>query len=75
VKIDAHRSGPFLFFTCACGNGQAVNATMPWCAGCGVEYDIRQGSVILRPNRKTPRFALAKALNLSGGLAMTKTDD
>lgn len=40
---------------------------MPWCCKCVVEYDVNRVSVTLRPDRKTERFAFAKALNASGG--------
>lgn len=68
VEIPFRREGPFQFFTCSCGNHQAINEGMPWCSTCGVEYDVGDTAVVLRPDRKTPRFALAKALNLSGGM-------
>jgi hypothetical protein len=59
--IHTVRHGPFRYFTCSCGREQAVNAVMPWCAGCRIEYDLKPGRVILRPNRKTTRYAVAKA--------------
>ena len=62
------RDGPFRYFTCPCGQRQAVNETMPWCCKRVVEYDVNRASVRLRPERKTQRFAFAKAVNASGGL-------
>ena len=75
MKINTTREGPFRYFTCTCGQQQAVNATMPWCCKCVVEYDVRPAFVRLRPDRKTERFAFAKALNATGGvrLASAKT--
>lgn len=73
TTLKLYREGPFLFFTCACGHYQAINPTMPWCSDCRVEYDIRSSEVILRPNRKTERFAFAKALNATSGLKFGKS--
>jgi hypothetical protein len=69
-RIATTRDGPFRYFTCTCGQVQAINETMPWCCKCVVEYDVNRVSVTLRPDRKTPRFAFAKALNASGGMRL-----
>jgi hypothetical protein len=69
-QIRTTREGPFRYFTCACGQPQAVNEVMPWCCKCVVEYDVNQASVTLRPDRKTERFAFAKALNATGGMRL-----
>lgn len=58
----------FLFFLCSCGHEQAANPGMPWCSACSTEYDSDGGSVTLRPGRRTARFAVAKALNATGGV-------
>lgn len=68
--IPTTREGPFRYFTCTCGQQQAINKTMPWCSKCVVEYDINRASVTLRPERKTERYAFAKALNASGGMRL-----
>lgn len=70
TRIPTTREGPFRYFTCACGQRQAVNETMPWCCKCVVEYNVNRVSVTLRPDRKTERFAFAKALNASGGMRL-----
>lgn len=46
----------------------------PWCGNCGVEfYANRAGDVMFDDKRKTPRLALAKAIQLSGkGISMGK---
>jgi hypothetical protein len=42
---------------------------MTWCGGCFVEwYRTRSGSVMFDTERKTPRFAFAKALGKAGGV-------
>jgi hypothetical protein len=69
-RIATTIDGPFRYFICACGQHQAINATMPWCCKCVVEYDVNRASVTLRPERKTERFAFAKALNASGGVRL-----
>ena len=68
--IRTTRDGPFRYFTCACGQRQAVNETMPWCCQCVVEYDVNAKTVRLRPERKTERFVFAKALNATGGVRL-----
>ncbi len=70
ARIRTHQHGPVRYFTCTCGQRQAINAVMPWCCKCVVEYDINRVSVTLRPDRKTERFAFAKALNASGGMQL-----
>ena len=70
--IATHYEGPFRFFVCACGHDQAINENMTWCAKCRVEYDITKTGVRLVPDRKTPRFAVAKAWNAMGGMSMGK---
>lgn len=44
--------------------------TMPWCCKCVVEYDVYRASVRLQPERKTERYAFAKALNATGGVRL-----
>ena len=68
--IPTTRHGPFRYFTCSCGRRQAINETMPWCCKCVVEYDVNPASVRLRPERKTARYAFAKALNATGGVRL-----
>lgn len=70
ARIRTAQHGPFRYFTCSCGQHQAVNEVMPWCCKCVVEYDVNRVSVTLRPDRKTERFAFAKALNASGGMRL-----
>jgi hypothetical protein len=68
--IPTRREGPFRFFTCSCGHDQAINENMPWCGTCFVEYDILRSGVRLVPDRRTPRFAWAKAIGRAGGVQM-----
>lgn len=70
MKIPTTQHGPVRSFTCVCGQHQAVNETMPWCCKCVVEYKVNRLSVTLLPDRKTERFAFAKALNASGGVRL-----
>lgn len=51
---------------------QALNETMPWCGRCGCEYRITDRGAIFDPSIKTPRYALGKAINLSGGMKLGK---
>ena len=64
--------GPVLQVACPfCGARQSVNTNMPWCPECAVEYfRDRHGTIVFDDARKTPRFALAKALNRAGGVTM-----
>lgn len=70
TRLGTTQHGPFRYFTCTCGQHQAINETMPWCCKCVVEYDVNRATVTLRPDRKTERFAFAKALNASGGMRL-----
>jgi len=67
------KEGPFTFFRCICGNEQAVNPAMAYCGSCGIEYDCKGGAVIFRPDRKTPRLAIGKAINKAGGIKFGRT--
>lgn len=71
LTISTTADGPFRYFTCACGQRQAVNKTMPWCCKCVVEYAVNHASVRLCPERKTERYAFAKALNATGGVRLS----
>lgn len=42
--IPITRDGSFRYFTCVCGQRQAVNETMPWCCTCVVEYDVNRAA-------------------------------
>lgn len=70
MKITTMQQGPVRYFTCACGQRQAINETMPWCCKCVVEYSVNRLSVTLHPERKTERYAFAKALNATGGVRL-----
>jgi len=51
---------------------QAINEAMPWCSTCGCEYRVTPSGVTFDQALKTPRYALGKALNLSGGVRLGK---
>lgn len=44
-------------------------SALSWCSGCFVEwYRDRKGRYVFDDRRKTPRFAVAKAVNKAGGV-------
>ena len=45
---------------------QALNEAMPWCATCGCEYRITPCGATFDQSLKTPKYAMAKAFNVSG---------
>ena len=45
-----------------------------WCSGCFVEWFRDGENYVFDDQRKTPRFALAKALQRSGGASIGKID-
>lgn len=46
---------------------------LTWCAGCYVEYyQSRAGNIVFDDQRKTPRFAVAKAFMRAGGARIGK---
>lgn len=51
---------------------QALNEIMPWCSSCGCEYRITAQGATFDQSLKTPRYALGKAFNLSGGMRIGK---
>lgn len=74
VRIE--REGPVCLAACPfCLDGwrQALNETMPWCVRCGCEYTVRPFYVMFDQEKKTDRFAFAKAVNLAGGLRLGRT--
>lgn len=55
-----------------CGLPNAPGA-LAWCAGCYTEYSVTEaGNVWFDDEKKTPRFALAKALAKAGGMGFGK---
>lgn len=79
-RAKLKREGIGWFCDCPiCGHNFAVNETMPWCSKCGTEhgeqktFEDRYATysyqyVTFDTEKKTPRYAWGKALNLSGGI-------
>ncbi len=58
-----------------CGHLCDRTAALAWCASCYVEYHTnRDGESVFDTARKTPRFAFAKALAKSGGIAINAAE-
>lgn len=61
-----------------CGAQTTENTAMPWCVNCRTEYYTRENrrtgldEFVFDDQRKTPRFAWAKALNAAGGIRIGK---
>jgi hypothetical protein len=66
--IGRHAICPF----CPDRREQAINEAMPWCSRCGCEYRVTARGATFDQSLKTPRYALSKALNLSGGMRIGK---
>lgn len=66
-RRQAHRSPDSrLHWVCPfCGRLCDALTALSWCSGCFVEYST---SGLFDASKKTPRFALAKAVQKSGGL-------
>lgn len=76
MKRVAERLPPFHIRCPFCGFDTTWITEMRWCANCYVEwYRRRDGEIVFDTNRKTPRFAFAKALGKAGGVRFGKMDD
>jgi hypothetical protein len=70
VKRRAEMDPPFHMTCPFCGFATTWMSEMRWCGDCFVEwYPTRDGTgYIFDTLRKTPRFALAKAIGKAGGV-------
>jgi hypothetical protein len=61
-----------------CGQQTTENEAMPWCVNCRTEYyestnrKTGESRLMFDDKRKTPRFALGKALNVCSGIRIGK---
>ncbi len=57
-----------------CGSAVAWINALTWCGNCYVEfYQDKQGRVVFDDERRTARFAFAKAVNKAGGFRLSAT--
>ncbi len=72
MKKIARRHSVFHVICPFCETLCESRAYLAWCTGCYCEYYTRKnGDVIFDTNRKTPRFAWAKAICKSGGVQIS----
>lgn len=84
MKKDADIVGRALVYAVLkcpiCAYKTVENPVMPWCVNCRTEYYESKTShprtggqrFIFDTKRKTPRFAMGKALNACGGIRIGK---
>jgi hypothetical protein len=71
MKKPGERVRPFHVRCPFCDFLNAWPTPYAWCGQCYVEYyKARSGDVVFDTLRKTPRFAIAKALGKAGGMKL-----
>lgn len=59
-----------------CGYPCDARSALSWCSGCYTEYTTtRTGTVWFDTERKTERFAIAKAFQKTGGVGIGEVQD
>lgn len=75
MKKRAERVGRFHVRCPFCGHLCDSHTALTWCPGCYVEYyETKNFNVIFDTERKTERFAIAKALMKAGGARIGTRD-